>query len=213
MDDRITGAKRRLLERIKRQPGVTSNELADSLGHTAVAVRQHLTVLEQAGLVRQESAAPQGRGRPATLWHLTPLAGESFPDRHADLTLDLIEAAREVFGAEGVEKLVQIRAEKQSAAYTECLAAAGKSLQRRVEALARERTAEGYMAEVTEEEGGSYILVEHHCPICEAAQRCSGLCQAELDVFRGVLGSGARVERTEHLLSDGARCAYRITGA
>ena len=54
------------------------------------------------------------------------------------------------------------------------------------------------------------LLIEHHCPICEAAEACAGFCRAELGVFRAVLGDGVSVERTEHLLSGGARCAYRI---
>ncbi len=60
---------------------------------------------------------------------------------------------------------------------------------------------------------GGYLLVEHHCPICEAATACSGLCAAELDVFQAALGEGARVERVQHLLSGDERCVYRVTPA
>ncbi len=82
---------------------------------------------------------------------------------------------------------------------------------RRVEALARQRSAEGYMAEVEQAAAGAFVLVEHHCPICDAATACQGLCRAELTVFRRSLGDGVRVERTRHLLSEGGRCAYRIS--
>ena len=67
-----------------------------------------------------------------------------------------------------------------------------------------------YMAEVVQERPGQYLLIEHHCPICDAARECTGLCRAELEVFRAALGGGADVERTTHMLSDGDRCVYRI---
>ena len=84
------------------------------------------------------------------------------------------------------------------------------SLKKRVETLAALRTAEGYMADVVQEKPGAYLLTEHHCPICEAATSCQGFCNAELDVFRKVLGRGVRIERVKHLLSGGDRCVYRI---
>jgi predicted ArsR family transcriptional regulator len=60
-------------------------------------------------------------------------------------------------------------------------------------------------------EGGGYVLVENHCPICVAATSCQGFCRAELDTFREVLGPDASVERTEHIVAGDRRCAYRIS--
>ena len=65
------------------------------------------------------------------------------------------------------------------------------------------------MAEVVNE-GNSMLLIEHHCPVCEAATTCQGLCANEIELFRTVVGPGAEVERTQHLLSGGDRCVYRI---
>ena len=67
------------------------------------------------------------------------------------------------------------------------------------------------MAEVKSEDGGSYLLVENHCPICAAANACQGFCSTELDLFRSVLGPGVAVERIEHIVSGDRRCAYRVT--
>ena len=66
------------------------------------------------------------------------------------------------------------------------------------------------MAEVRVD-GRDVVLVEHHCPVCEAATACTGLCRAELELFRDVLGSDVSVTREQHLLSGDERCAYRIT--
>lgn len=208
--ERITEAKRRLLERLKRAGPATALQLARSLGLTDVAVRQHLLALEEGGLVEERRREPEGRGRPSVEWSLGPLAQELFPDRHADLTVGLIEAARATFGQEGLDRLVTHRAREQTSAYRELLSKPGTSLAGRVKALARQRTAEGYMAEAVPEKRGAYLLIEHNCPICEAARSCTGLCNAELEVFQESLGDDVRVERTQHLLSGGARCVYRI---
>ena len=206
----LTTAKRRLLELLKRLGPATASVLAKELGLTVVAVRQHLQALEKIGLVVQQKQPPSGRGRPSLLWSLTALAAEIFPDRHAELTVGLIDAAREAFGADGLKKMIEVRAREQTESYSRLVPGEEAPLRQRLETLATQRSAEGYMAEAIEQTDGSLLLVEHHCPICEAARSCTGLCSAELDVFRRTLGAKVRVERVQHLLSDSDRCAYRV---
>ena len=98
---------------------------------------------------------------------------------------------------------------EQLRAYRAVLGRSGASLRSRVVALAAQRTLEGYMAEVVDDDDG-YLLLEHHCPICDAAKTCLGFCSAELRLFAEALGDDVTVERTEHLLADGRRCTYRI---
>ena len=175
--------------------------------------RQHLLALERQGWVRQQTGEPEGRGRPAILWCLTDLAQSFFPERHAELTVGLIEAIRKAVGEEALRRVIETRADAQVQAYRKLMPPATAPLKKRVEALARQRTAEGYMAQVKREGKDAYLLIEHHCPICEAARCCQGLCVAELEVFQRTLGPDARIERTEHLLSDDRRCVYRIRPA
>ena len=206
----LTDAKRRVLERLKRVDGASAGELAGGLGVTESGVRQHLETLEGLGLVVRRAGAADGRGRPPEVWSLTPLAGELFPDRHGDLTLELLDAIRAAVGDEGLDAVIDARAERQLAAYRAVLPTGdGVSVRRRVEALARQRSAEGYMAE-TRVEGDDVFLVEHHCPVCSAASACAGLCRGELELFRAALGGDVTVDRTQHLLAGDARCVYRI---
>jgi predicted ArsR family transcriptional regulator len=87
-----------------------------------------------------------------------------------------------------------------------------KSLKKKLETLANIRTDEGYMAEVEALEDGSFLLIENHCPICTAAQTCTGLCVRELEVFQTVLGKDVAIERSEHILTNSRRCVYRVLG-
>jgi len=82
----------------------------------------------------------------------------------------------------------------------------------KLRALARQRTKEGYMAEV-KREGDGFLFIENHCPICAAASVCQGFCTTELDLFRAVLGPGVAVERSEHILAGDRRCVYRVAPA
>ena len=103
---------------------------------------------------------PWARGRPAVLWSLSGLAQEVFPDRHADLTLDLLESVREAFGEKGLEQLVATRAKRQAEAYRGLLPDGQAPLKKRLEALANQRSAEGYMAEVRRESRGSFLAMK-----------------------------------------------------
>jgi predicted ArsR family transcriptional regulator len=202
-------SKRKIVERLKRADG-TSGELATGLGLTEAAVRQHLDALEGSGFVARSTRPPTGRGRPANVWALTDLARELFPDHHDDLTVDLLDALRRALGEDGLNQVIDARTEAQLAAYRKLIPARGR-VRTRVEALARIRTDEGYLAEVVEDTDGALLLVEHHCPICVAASACQNLCRSELQLFRAVLGDDVDVERTQHLLAGDRRCAYRVT--
>lgn len=206
----MSDAKRRLVDLLKLQGPTTAGELARSLGSTEVAVRQHLQALETAGLVAATKQAPCGRGRPSLAWSLTAEADTLFPDRHGELTVGLLAAMREAFGEAGLERVVAKRSARQAEQYRALLPGPRASLKARVQALADLRTAEGYLAEVVQERPGRYLLVEHHCPICDAARSCLRLCGAELEVFQTALGPDVEVERTSHLLSGDERCVYRV---
>jgi predicted ArsR family transcriptional regulator len=202
--------KRAIVDRLKRVGGATVPELADALDLTAAGVRQHVDALAANGLVEARARAPHGRGRPATEWRLTDLASDLFPDRHDDLTFGLIDALRASLGEDGLEQVIEARTQQQLREYRETIPNTG-SIAKRVNALARQRTAEGYLAEVVRDDDGAVVLIEHHCPICTAASACQGLCRSELELFRDALGDDVEVQRTQHLMKGDVRCAYRVT--
>ena len=207
-DAAVEGTKRALVERLKRSGGLTAAALARELGVTEAAIRQHLDALSDRGLVERRTRTPSGRGRPPSEWWLTDLAQDLFPDRHADLTVQLLASIREAAGEEGLDRVIAARTKSQLAEYRERIDA-DTTLPARVQLLADVRTAEGYMAEARAD-GDDVLLVEHHCPVCEAATECQGLCRSELELFQDVLGPDAEVTREQHLLSGDARCTYRI---
>lgn len=200
--------RRSIIDLLKQHGPQSAQSLADWLGVSAMAVRQHLYRLEQERLVTY-AEEPRPLGRPAKLWRLTDAADEFFPDGHAELAVALIATLTKSFGSDGLETLIRERAREQLADYRKRVPRRA-SLRKRLEALAGIRTREGYMAEVLADEDGSLLLVENHCPICSAATACTGLCSAELATFQGVLGPDVSVERTEHAVAGDRRCVYRV---
>src|SRR3954447_8854299 len=162
--------KRTIVDRLKRSDATVA-DLAAALSMTEAGVRQHLDALSENELVESHTRPSEGRGRPPTVWTLTDLAHDLFPDRHDDLTVELISAVRTALGDEGLARVIDARAAVQRAAYARAIPKRG-SLRARVEALAQVRTAEGYVAEVTDDPDGAVLLVERHCPICTAATAC-----------------------------------------
>ena len=206
--------RRGLIERLKQDGPQDAGALAEALGVSAMAVRQHLYAMEKDGLATFDEQ-PRPVGRPAKLWRLTAAADRFFPDGHADLTLGLLAALRQAFGEAGLEKLLAVRTAEQIAAYRRRIDPAD-ALDARLAALARIRSEEGYMAAVETVEGSGtdgYLLVENHCPVCAAARTCQGLCASELEVFRRVLGPDVTVERGDHILAGARRCAYHVKAA
>ncbi len=207
----VNETKRRLVDLLKRSDENKVSDLAAKLGVTDNAVRQHLEDLEASGLVSRRTIPNEGRrGRPSSAWQLTDLATELFPDRHADLTVELIDAIREATGEEGLDEVIRVRSKRQLDAYQRIVGGDDTPLTDRVDSLAGQRTAEGYLAEVTALDNGALLLVEHNCPICDAAASCQNLCREELEIFQSVLGKHVSVERTTHVLAGDQRCSYEI---
>ena len=199
----MTGTRARILHLLKTKGPQTASQLARRLEITAMAVRQHLDKLDE--LVAYEEERGQV-GRPKRVWRVNDQT--HFPDSHGELAVGMLAAMRKAFGEEGLERLVAERTKAQIRDYKRRMPPG--PLQKRVAALARIRSNEGYMAEWSKRSDGAFMLIENHCPICAAAEFCQGLCAGEKHLFSAVLGPGITIERTEHILSGDRRCAYRI---
>jgi predicted ArsR family transcriptional regulator len=199
----------RLLYLLKTRGAQSTPNLARKLSLTPMAVRLHLQSLEEEGLLHSTNE-PQKLGRPRKSWSLTRAGHKRFPESYGDLAVDLILETKRQFGGAAIDSLLEARLVKQTATYKASMPPSTAELGKRVQALARLRSEDGYMAETRKQADGCFLLIENHCPICAAATVCVGLCNTELRLFEAVLGRGVLVERQEHLLNDERRCTYRI---
>ncbi len=106
----------RILYLLKTRGAQSSQQLAAALELTSMGARKQLLVLAEQGLVDNKTQS-EGRGRPQQLWQLTAAGHSYFPDRHADVTLQLLDSVQQLFGAAGVEKLIAQRELQQQQQY------------------------------------------------------------------------------------------------
>ncbi len=210
-----------LLLLLKTEGPASAAALARRLAMTPQGLRRRLEALQAQGYLRVGAAAAAGSasgasgsatagaGRPARFWSLTAAGHARFPDGHDQIAVELIDGIRRTLGESALEGLIAGREAEQRRRYDAALAGAA-TLPDRLQGLAAQRSAEGYMAAVQPQADGSFLLVEHHCPICAAATACQGFCRSELAIFRAVLGPAVAVERERHLLAGDGRCAYRV---
>ncbi|MDX2228230.1 MAG: metalloregulator ArsR/SmtB family transcription factor [Leptolyngbyaceae cyanobacterium bins.349] len=209
--------RRAIIQILKQEGHLDAETLASRLDVTAMAVRQHLYVLQAEQLVTYQEE-PRPMGRPVKRWQLTPAADRFFPEGYAELTLGLLDAVQVAFGEAGLEQLLEVRMQQQIAVYRQQMqepepatkTTSTPTLEQRLQQLAALRTNEGYMAEVQPQADGSFLFVENHCPICAAATACTGLCAKELETFQTILGDAVNIQRVEHLLAGARRCVYQV---
>ena len=210
----------KILSLLKIEGALTAKILASELGLTTMGVRQHLQALEDDGDICFEDKKAV-RGRPTRYWSLTTQSNSHFSDRHEELTVQLIDSVKVIFGDEGLEQLITHREQAPFLLYSDRLASK-PDLLGKLEALAELRSEEGYMATVvvgdnivddgdTVENKTVYWLMENHCPICAAASKCLNFCRSELNLFQTLLAPYATVEREEHIVEGARRCAYKVT--
>lgn len=198
----------RVLFTIKTKGPIATAALASSLGLTVEAARLQVQKLLAAGLINGQHTPSEGAGRPRQSWVVSTAGQRCFPDTHAQLTEQLIQSIRQLFGEEGLERLILQKTEATQKLYQQHCTST--DLAERLQQLTDIRSDEGYMAHL-EADQATWLLVEDHCPICVAAQACQGFCRAELQLFQDIVGPNAHVSREQHLLSQGTRCVYRIT--
>ncbi len=202
-------SQRALLKTLKQQGPLSAKALAESLAMTTMGARQHLAHLADLGFVDQTEERPQARGRPVRCWQLTRAGHDTFGDRHNQLMVDIIASVRDTFGEEGLDKLIDQRSAETQAHYQKQLDTC-KSVPQKLKKLAELRSAEGYMATVEAEGKKAWLLIENHCPICDAAKACQNFCRSELEIFQKLFKGLAEVSREDHIIHGARRCAYKV---
>ena len=134
-----------------------------------------------------------------------------FPSNYDGLATGLLAAILEVGGETLIEDVFAARRRQAGSALRQHLAAAlpaDASLADRVRELARVQDEQGYISEARIDGDGIH-LVEHNCAVLDIARGSMAACQAELDLFRDVLG--ADVVRERHIAAGDRCCEYRVS--
>jgi len=206
MERQYGNTRRAIVEALKRQDGLTANDLATMLGITSMAVRKHLTQLETEAMVRT-TAERRPVGRPVHRFHLTEAAAVLFPHTYDAFTVELLSDLRVLGGEETVDRLFERRTDR----LYETLQATmhDQPLEARLDTLTQHLDKGGYLASWERTPEGDYLLKEHHCAVSSVALSFAQPCMSELDLMRRLLPDAA-VTREHHISEGEAFCCYRI---
>jgi predicted ArsR family transcriptional regulator len=201
--------RRAILLHLRRAGPAEPDAIADSLQASRSGVAQQLRALDAAGLVSR-TAVRHGVGRPRHQYDVTALAQDLFPSNYDGLATGLLAAILEVGGDSLVEDVFAARRRQAQTRLRQQIDAAlppAAPLADRVRELARIQDELGYLAEAYVDQDG-IRLVEHNCAVLDVASATPAACQAELELFRGVLR--ADVTREQHIAGGDRCCEYRV---
>jgi DeoR family transcriptional regulator, suf operon transcriptional repressor len=167
------GTKYDIMKLLTRQE-LSSQMLAETLGVSPTAVRQHLETLEALGLVMRRKQVSQPN-RPTYLYRLSARGEESFPKRYDLLLSLLVEVLTERAGDEAVAEVIEAAAAR--------LAARVRSRFESIDASRRWSLLVDWLeeelawhADVTIEDGGGRRITIHQCPFQEVSRRQPAVC-------------------------------------
>ena len=202
--------RREILERLRRDGPASPDQLASAIGASRTGVLQQLRALEETHFVSRQTVR-HGVGRPRHLYDVTPAAQELFPSNYDGLAAGLLAAIGAVGGDSLIEQVFQARRRQIGDRMRRELddrVGPGAPFIQRVRALGVIQDELGYLADAVVDPDGTIRLREHNCAIYDVAQGQRSACDAELDLFRDVLG--ADVVRETHIASGDRCCSYRI---
>jgi predicted ArsR family transcriptional regulator len=173
---RFLDTTRGRLTSLLRRGGRTVDELADSLGLTNNAVRNHLSSLERDGLVRQVGTRRgAGAGKPAVLFEMHPDAEPLFSLAYPPVLTAMVETLVEELPPERTDELMRAMGRRLAKG----VATPSGTFEDRVRAGAAVLTALGGEVDVVDEASdGSLTIRGAGCPLSAVVSHRPEMCHA-----------------------------------
>jgi len=203
------GMRAELLVALKKAQPLSAHELGEQFGLTANALRRHLKVLEEDGLVRFQREV-RGVGAPVFAYALTAAGEALFPRSYVSVLSAALDALRRDGGTDAVTGALEtewVRLAEEAGPVLE-----GLPLEERVALVAELLTAQGYMADaVVVERAGALPVTTlriHNCAVREIAERFPEACAVEAKFVERLLG--VPLVRGAHRRDGCGRCEYGV---
>lgn len=193
---------------LKRNGGMSIDELSKRIDITPMGIRQHLLALEKKDLVTY-TVRKRGIGRPGFIYMLTETANELFPKTYDEFALGIL---RDINRHEGREKIDQIFAWRRSRMLElkkEALDGR-KDIEDTLNRFTQLLEADGHLVDLSRN-NGHYHLKQYHCPIRRVAQEFGDVCKHELRLYRELFGDN--VVREQSVAEGAVACLYVIPAA
>ena len=210
----IAGLGKRFLETTRgqivtrlRRGARTVEELAESLGLTDNAVRNHLSTLERDGIVRQDGVRRgTGAGKPATLYTMHPDAEPLFSRAYEPVLTAMVEVLVEELPAASAAEILHKVGRRIAVASG---GQASGTAEQRVGAAAGVLRSLGADVDVESDQGGM-VIRSHGCPLSASVTGRPETCRAVEALVSEIVGAPVQ-ECCER--GPSPRCCFRIQPA
>ncbi len=201
-----------LLNRTNRATCCSVEKIAEALGLSQNAIRQHLTILLGEELVIQ-AVRKSKTGRPAKLYSLHSNAFELFPKEYPDFSTKLIGEVKKRYGQLETLKILENVGKSIIAGTGDSIRSdlannsKSVSLNQKLELIKNFYQRYGKFPKLVEEKD-SFVLKNYNCLLFDMAKNDPLICQVDESILSELLGQKAVKEQC---IRDGDPCClYRI---
>jgi predicted ArsR family transcriptional regulator len=181
-----------IVRELKRSGGLPVSELAERLEMSYMGIKKHCLDLSKAGYLTTRRK-PKTAGRPELLYQLTEKGNELFPTETHSMTLQILSASKELYGASAAGKLLFLYFRDKEKDYASKLR--GETTYSRATWLVRLRDREGYLMEVLGAENDrSFKLIQKHSPLAEIFRVYPEAIRMESEMIERLLEAAIRRE-------------------
>lgn len=177
---------REIVGHLHRTGGADVQQLCDLLDVTRNAVRQRISRLEAAGVLKSEQQS-QARGRPRNIYRVTAEGLHLLGEDYRELAVVLWEVLVGIEDPVVRERLISQVRDRLADRFRHNLVTSGP-LEERLDHLAEEMVSNGFNVE-SDHSAVLPILRETNCPFPMLADVDETICQVERQVLEQVLGA------------------------
>ncbi|TMD97321.1 MAG: winged helix-turn-helix transcriptional regulator [Chloroflexi bacterium] len=193
-----------ILELLRRRGRCSAETIANDLGVTANAIRQHLTNLERDGLVVSQPER-SGRGRPALLFALTERADAVFPKRYGQLATMVLQEVQDMGGPEALDEVFARVAARHAAAIERDLD--GLEFDEKMHRVVSWIGRAGTLVEQSDSPEGIKVTI-HNCPFRNTALKFPQVCSITPQLISRL--TGAAVSQSDSIHRHDPYCSFVV---
>jgi len=192
---------------LKNKVGLTADDIAEQLGISRNAVRQHLAALENERLLKRGETCATG-GRPKQLYVLTDKGHECFPRHYSWFAELLVTTLVEQAGATGVAAQLAALGHKIGLQLAAQHAHELGPYVERSEVLATLMDELGYVARASRDTQGDALIEADNCVFHALAIKHPEVCEFDLALMSAF--TDRQIDHQECMAKNGNVCRFRL---
>ncbi|PFL21488.1 ArsR family transcriptional regulator [Bacillus cereus] len=199
--------KEEIIQLLKVKGEHTVAELAEALEITEMAIRRHLSKLENEELIYSKMVR-QHVGRPTYLYGLSRKGEDTFPKEYKQFAIEILDDLARMGDEKILRYVLQARTKRMEEQLKKKISNQS-NLAYKVQEIAAMQEKNGYMVQIKRDGERSFILEKQNCPLKEIAEKFPQVCEDEKDMYKRLF-VGANVKALTNMCVGDCNCSYQI---